>query len=81
MYRDPSAALQPIDDIIKGLIDFRKDSGENVRGGGAKALVQQRVGKGNEAEVEWVERDHGNAVLAGGCSRPRCADSSRWPWR
>jgi type III restriction enzyme len=64
VYRDPSAALQPIDDIIKRLIDFRKDSGENIRGGGAKALVQQRVGKGDEADVEWVERDHGNAVLA-----------------
>jgi type III restriction enzyme len=64
VYRDPSAALQPIDDIIKRLIDFRNDSGENIRGGGAKALVQQRVGRGEEADVEWVERDHGNAVLA-----------------
>ena len=64
VWRDPSAAQQPIDDIIKRLIDFRRDSGENVRGGGAKALVQQRVGRGSEAEVEWVERDHGNAVLA-----------------
>jgi len=64
VYRDPSAALEPIDDIVKRLIDFRKDSGENIRGGGAKALVQQRVGTGDQSEVEWVERDHGNAVLA-----------------
>lgn len=64
VYRDPSAALRPIDDIIQGLIDFRGDSGPNVRGGGAKALVQQRVGGSRDAEVEWVERDHGNAVLA-----------------
>jgi type III restriction enzyme len=64
VYRDPSAALQPIDEIIKRLIDFSRDSGPNVRGGGAKALVQQRVGGSREAEVEWVERDHGNAVLA-----------------
>jgi type III restriction enzyme len=64
VYRDPSAALHPIDDIIKRLIDFRGDSGENVRGAGAKALVQQRVGGDRKAEVEWVERDHGNAVSA-----------------
>ena len=64
VWRDPSAALKPIDDIVKGLIDFRGDTGDNVRGSGAKALVQQRVGGSREAEVEWVERDHGNAVLA-----------------
>lgn len=64
VYRDPSAALGPIDEIIKSLIDFRGDTGDNVRGSGAKALVQQRVGSDDEAEVEWVERDHGNAVSA-----------------
>jgi type III restriction enzyme len=64
IYRDPSAALHPIDDIIKGLIDFRGDTGENIRGAGANALVQQRVGADEEAEVKWVERDHGNAVSA-----------------
>ncbi len=64
VYRDPSAALHPIDDIVKALIDFRGDTGENVRGAGAKALVQQKVGSDEDAEVEWVERDHGNAVSA-----------------
>ena len=64
VYRDPSAALDPIDEIIRNLIDFRGDTSDNVRGGGAKALVQQRVGSDDEAEVEWVEREHGNAVSA-----------------
>jgi type III restriction enzyme len=64
VYRDPSGALDPIDDIIKQLIDFRGDTSDNVRGAGAKALVRQKVGSGQEAEVEWVERDHGNAVSA-----------------
>ena len=64
VYRDPSAALHPIDDIIKRLIDFRGDTSDNVRGAGAKALVHQRVGRDEDAEVEWVERDHGNAVSA-----------------
>jgi type III restriction enzyme len=64
VYRDPSAALDPIDDIINDLIDFRGDTGDNVRGVGAKALVQQKVGSGEDADIEWVERDHGNAVSA-----------------
>jgi len=64
VYRDPSAALEPIDEIINSLIDFRGVTGDNVRGAGAKALVQQRVGSDDESEVEWVERDHGNAVSA-----------------
>ena len=64
VYRDSSAALEPIDEIIRRLIDFRGDTSDNVRGAGAKALVQQRVGSDDEAEVEWVERDHGNPVSA-----------------
>jgi len=64
VYRDPSAALHPIEDIVKQLIGFRGDTGQNVCGAGAGALVWQRIGSDPEAEVEWVERDHGNAVLA-----------------
>jgi len=64
VYRDPTAAKEPIDDIVKNLIDFRRDTSANVRGSGAKALVQQRIGEGANSEFEWVERDHGNAVSA-----------------
>ncbi len=64
VYRDPSAGREPIDEVIRNLIDFRGVRGDNVRGTGAKALVQQRVGEGAEATLEWVERDHGNAVSA-----------------
>lgn len=64
IYRDPTAAKDPIDDVIKKLVDFRGDTSDNVRGGGAKALVQQRIGEGASSEVEWIERDHGNAVSA-----------------
>jgi type III restriction enzyme len=64
VYRDPTAAQEPIDEVIRNLIDFRNDTGPNVRGTGAKALVQQRVGAPGTSEVEWVEREHGNAVSA-----------------
>jgi type III restriction enzyme len=63
IWRDPSAAMDPIDEVIKKLVDFSA-GGENVRGGGAKALVQRQVGKPSAPEWEWVERDHGNAVSA-----------------
>ncbi len=64
VYRDPSAAQDPIDEVIRNLLDFRGATGENVRGTGAKALVQQRVGEGSAATLEWVEREHANAVSA-----------------
>ena len=65
IWRDPSAAKDPIAKIIKDdLMDFRGDTSSKVQGAGAKALVQQRVGEGGDAEVEWVEREHGNAVSA-----------------
>jgi type III restriction enzyme len=64
VYRDPTAAVDPIDDVIKKLVDFRGDTTDNVRGGGAKALVQQRVGDETTPDFEWIERDHGNAVSA-----------------
>jgi len=64
VYRDPTAARDPIDGVIRGMIDFRGQTGANVRGAGAKALVQKKVGSSDEAEVTWVERDHSNAVSA-----------------
>lgn len=65
IWRDPTAARDPIARVIKDeLMDFRGDTSGNVRGAGAKALVQQRIGEGNDGEVEWVERDHGNPVSA-----------------
>ena len=64
VYRDPTAAVERIDEVIRNLIDFRGDSSDNTRGGGAKALVQQLVGSPGESELQWVERDHGNAVTA-----------------
>ncbi|MBO0791247.1 MAG: DEAD/DEAH box helicase family protein [Ktedonobacteraceae bacterium] len=65
VVRDPSAALSPISKLInEDLMDFRGDTTDKVRGIGAKALVQQRVGEDGASNVEWVEREHSNAVSA-----------------
>lgn len=64
LWRDPSAAKDPIDVVIKALLDFRNDTSANVRGTGAKALVQQRIGEDANSELVWVEREHNNAVSA-----------------
>ena len=64
VYRDPTAAKEPIDEVVKAVIDFRDDTGPNVRGGGAKALVLQTVGERGSTDLAWVERDHGNPVSA-----------------
>lgn len=65
VWRDPSAAGTAIARLLnEELMDFRGDSTEKVRGVGAKALVQQVVGQAQSGELEWVERDHNNAVSA-----------------
>lgn len=64
VWRDPSAAVEPIEGVIRLLLDFNNDGGANVRGTGAKALVQQRIGEGATADWEWVERDHSTPVSA-----------------
>lgn len=65
VWRDPSGACDPIQRLIKtDFMDFRGDTTDKVRGAGAKALVQQRVGESTDPQVEWVEREHGNAVSA-----------------
>lgn len=65
VVRNPSAALAPLGRLInEDLLDFRGDTTDKVRGIGAKALVQQQVGKGNDSTVEWVEREHSNVVSA-----------------
>lgn len=64
VYRDPTDAVTRIDEVIQSLIDFRGDTSDNTRGGGAKVLVQQRIGEAGASSLEWVERDHGNLVTA-----------------
>lgn len=64
VVRDPTAAVKPIGDVVAQLVDFRGDKSKNIRGKGAKALVQQRVGQPGNQKLEWVQRAHGNLVSA-----------------
>lgn len=61
---DPSDALAPIAEVIEDMTDYRNDSGANVRAEGERALVQQQVGQGTEAEIVWVPYEQNNAVSA-----------------
>ena len=63
IYLDPSEAVVPIQQNIRDMNDYRKDT-VNVRGEGARAQVQQRVGEETRAELKWVTYDHNNAVSA-----------------
>ena len=63
IYLDPSEAVTPIQQKISDMNDYRGDT-VNVRGEGALAQVQQRVGEPTNAELKWVTYDHNNAVSA-----------------
>jgi type III restriction enzyme len=64
VFRYPKDAVDPIQEAIDDMTDYRSDSGANVRSVGSRALVRQRVGDGSEAEVEWVTYEAGNTVSA-----------------
>lgn len=65
IWRDPTDARASIDKVIEeDLVDFRGDLSDNTRGTGARALVQQLIGEPGSTTVEWVEREHANAVSA-----------------
>ena len=64
VWRDPSAALDPIDDIIKGLIDFRKDSGTTSGEAAPRRSSSSESGKPSRPRSSGSSVDHGNAVLA-----------------
>jgi type III restriction enzyme len=61
---DPAAALAPISKAIEEMTDYRQDSGVNIRAEGERALVQQRVGDGADAEIKWIPYKRNNEVSA-----------------
>jgi len=61
---DASNALDPIAQAIEDMNDYREDPGVNVRAEGERALVQQRVGEGADAEIRWVPYEQNNEVSA-----------------
>ena len=64
VYLDPQDAKAPIAEVLAKLPDFRTDTTDNVRGKGAKAMVQYQVGTDDAPVFEWVERKTSNTVSA-----------------
>ena len=57
-------AVQPIADIIDGLVDYRNDDGTNIRSTGGRRIIQRRIGEDSDATFEWEEFEHTNLVVA-----------------
>lgn len=64
VYLDATAALKPVQKIIEQMTDYRGDSAGNTESQGSRALVQQRVGDGTQAQLKWIPYEHNNAVSA-----------------
>lgn len=60
---DTDKAFEPIEQVIKGIIDFRGDIASK-EGGGERIQVLQAVGSGENAVQEWVDVAHSNPVRA-----------------
>lgn len=64
VYIDSTDALQPIQDLIDAMMDYRGDTGPNTKGEGSRALVQQRIGGAADARWKWVPYERSNRVSA-----------------
>lgn len=64
VYADSSLVLEPVAHLIEALPDFQDDTGINTRGEGSRAIIQQRIGEKNDAELKWVSIEHNNPVSA-----------------
>lgn len=60
----PDHAIQPIEDIIDSLADYRNDDGSNIESKGGRAIIQRFVGEDSDVEFEWEEFEHTNLVVA-----------------
>ncbi len=69
VYLDASQALAPIASLVDNMTDYRDDSGANITGQGARAIVQQRIGKDSETKWQWVPYENNSRV------------SSRWAFQ
>ncbi|HEU0018927.1 MAG TPA: hypothetical protein VFQ14_01420 [Thermoleophilaceae bacterium] len=61
---DAREAVGPIQDLLDGLSDYRRDPGENIRSVGGRTSVQRVVGDDALATFTWEEFEHTNMVSA-----------------
>jgi len=60
---ESSRALEPISQVVQGIMDFRSDANNTV-GKGSRMQVLQKIGDDEEAQFEWVDVEHSNRVTA-----------------
>lgn len=64
VYLDATNALQPIAELINQMTDYRNDRGENTIGQGSHAVVQQKIGSGEDMKWKWIPYHNNNRVSA-----------------
>jgi len=57
-------AIEPIRELLDGLIDYRNDDGTNTKSAGGRTLIQRRVGVDEDVKLEWEEFEHTSLVAA-----------------
>ena len=55
-------AIEPIEELIESLNDYRTDDGSNIESVGGRTLIQRMVGDDSSATFEWEEFEHTNRV-------------------
>jgi type III restriction enzyme len=57
-------AIGPIQELLEGLSDYRKDDGTNTKSAGGRTLIQRMIGVDDEMKLEWEEFEHTSLVSA-----------------
>ena len=61
---DSREAVEPIQELLDSLSDYRHDPGENTRSVGGRTSVQRVVGDDSQATFTWEEFEHTHMVSA-----------------
>lgn len=57
-------AVAPIQGLLDGFPDFRKDDGANTKSSGGRTIIQRVVGEESSGQFQWEEFGHTNMVSA-----------------
>ncbi len=59
-----AAAIEPIREVVRKIINFHNGNAEDTVGKGGRIRVLQTIGTGEDQREEWVEIEHSNRVTA-----------------
>jgi type III restriction enzyme len=57
-------AVQPIEDLLDSMTDYRNDDGTNTKSTGGRTSIQRVIGENSKVEFRWEEFEHTNMVSA-----------------